>query len=111
MARLRMLRPQLATVEVRKVLPMTFDQVRGSAASRGYDAAWRRLRLQVLADEPLCRFCAAKGLTVAAVDVDHVQTIADRPDLRLVRSNLRPLCSSCHSIRTQRHEAEKRRRG
>jgi 5-methylcytosine-specific restriction protein A len=77
-----------------------FDDRRGSAASRGYDHTWRRVRLHHLATEPLCRFCAAEGLVVAAEVVDHIQTIADRPDLRLDDRNLRSLCAACHNRRT-----------
>jgi 5-methylcytosine-specific restriction endonuclease McrA len=61
---------------------------------------WQRLRPTVLDEEPLCRFCAGKGLAVAATEVDHIVPIALRPDLRLVRSNLRPLCRSCHASLT-----------
>jgi 5-methylcytosine-specific restriction enzyme A len=73
------------------------DQRRGSAAARGYDRAWRRVRLLVLADEPLCRFCAERGLTVPAEEVDHIEPLDLRPDLRLARDNLRALCRRCHS--------------
>lgn len=81
------------------------DQRRGSAASRGYDAAWRRLRLAFLEQNPLCLFCADTGRTVAASVVDHIITIAERPDLRLDWSNLRPLCKPCHDRHTAREQA------
>lgn len=77
-----------------------YDDRRGSSSARGYGADWQRFRLAVLAAEPLCRFCAAAGRIVAANEVDHIKTIADRPDLRLVRSNVRSLCKRCHSGRT-----------
>jgi hypothetical protein len=48
----------------------------------------------------MCRFCRAEGRLVPATDVDHIQTVAARPDLRLFRPNLRPLCHSCHSSHT-----------
>jgi 5-methylcytosine-specific restriction protein A len=73
------------------------DQRRGSSASRGYDADWRRVRLIALAAEPLCRFCAERGLTVPGEEVDHIKPLDLRPDLRLVLSNLRTLCKRCHS--------------
>jgi 5-methylcytosine-specific restriction protein A len=73
------------------------DQRRGSSASRGYDADWRRLRLIVLEEEPLCRFHAERGQTVPGEEVDHIEPVDLRPDLRLVRSNLRVLCKACHS--------------
>lgn len=80
------------------------DRRRGTAAQRGYDAAWRKVRLAVLRDEPLCRMCKEAGRITPAVDVDHIIAIADRPDLRLDPSNLRPLCKSCHSSRTARDQ-------
>lgn len=80
------------------------DQRRGSARQRGYDRDWEQVRLQVLADEPLCRFCVEAGRVTAATVVDHIQTIAERPDLRLERSNLRGLCAPCHNARTARDQ-------
>ena len=77
------------------------DADRPSAARRGYDRAWRRLRLQVLAEEPLCRECAARGRTTPAIEVDHV----DGDAWNRARGNLRPLCKPCHSARTARDQA------
>lgn len=76
------------------------DRRRGSAASRGYNATWRRLRLVVLREEPLCRFHAERGETVAATEVDHIDGDARNND----RDNLRPLCKPCHSERTARDQ-------
>ena len=72
------------------------DRSRGSASKRGYDAAWRRARAEHLEIEPLCRFCKEVGLIVSATTVDHIIPIRQRPDLRLVQSNLRSLCKTCH---------------
>ena len=58
-------------------------------------AAWRKLRKQVLAEEPLCRHCAAQGLVVPATEVDHMRGAADNS-----RESLQSLCKPCHSIRT-----------
>ena len=69
-------------------------------------AAWRKLRRYVLACEPLCRHCTARGLTVPATDVDH---IANDPSLndyhfdpvtRIGSGSLQPLCHECHSRKT-----------
>ena len=57
--------------------------------------AWRKLRKQVLAEEPLCRHCAAQGLTVPATEVDHMRGAADNS-----RDALQSLCKPCHSIKT-----------
>ena len=57
--------------------------------------AWRKLRRQVLAEEPLCRHCAAQGLVVPATEVDHMNGAADNS-----REALQALCKPCHSIKT-----------
>ena len=74
---------------------------RGTAAQRGYDAAWRRLRARVLKEEPLCSVCAKQGKVTAATVGDHIVSISVRPDLRLARSNVRPLCKPCHDRHTR----------
>lgn len=89
----------------RQVEKTKADKRRGSAASRGYDADWRRLRLAFLDANPLCRFCADADRVEAATVVDHIIAIADRPDLRLDWSNLRPLCKPCHDRHTAREQA------
>lgn len=58
--------------------------------------AWYQLRARVLDAEPLCRHCAARGLTVPATDVDHMNGADDN---RL--ESLQPLCHECHSRKTQ----------
>lgn len=76
------------------------DSGRESAAARGYDADWRRLRKRQLQLEPLCRRCKADGLLTPATEVDHVVPIADAPGRRLDASNLQSLCHPCHSLKT-----------
>lgn len=77
-----------------------YDKARPSAAKRGYDKRWQRLRLMVLRGEPLCRQCGAP-----ATDVDHIvpraQGGADELD------NLQALCHSCHSRKTNREDKPK----
>lgn len=64
-------------------------------------AAWLKLRAQVLADEPLCRFCFAAGYTTPATDVDHIKNgVGDHSDDNS-RDNLQPLCRACHSRKTR----------
>ena len=55
-------------------------------------AAWRKLRKQVLAEEPLCRHCAAQGLVGLATEVDHMRGAADNS-----RDALQALCKPCHT--------------
>ena len=58
---------------------------------------WRSVSKQVLREEPVCRKCVAGGRTELAVHVDHIVSLAERPDLAFVRSNLQGLCLSCHA--------------
>lgn len=57
---------------------------------------------------PLCLFCWRKGLTVAATVADHIQSVRDRPDLRLDPDNLQSLCDHCHNSERQREQAAER---
>lgn len=76
------------------------DQARGSAASRGYDARWRKAAGQFLRSHPLCVRCSADGRSVGAEVVDHI--IPHKGDQRLFwdRSNWQVLCKSCHDRKT-----------
>lgn len=108
------------------------DRYRGSAASRGYDRDWREVRIEVFRrDGWRCVDCqwqpgvieqwqraGLPGLPheddileelrkrALAGDVhlhgDHLEPVADRPDLRLDVSNVATRCSSCHDKRTAR---------
>ncbi|MFC5386311.1 HNH endonuclease [Aquamicrobium segne] len=46
--------------------------------------------------------CSTEGCGKPTTDVDHIQSIRERSDLRLVWANLRPFCHSCHSRHTAR---------
>ena len=72
---------------------------------RLYDTArWHRLRALVLAQEPLCGDCAAKGETTASREVHHKQRHAGDVGLFFARENLTALCGTCHKRRTARGE-------
>ena len=83
------------------------DRYRGSAASRGYDRQWEKVRRIKLAEEPLCRHCLERGFVEAAREVHHSIPLRDRPDLRLDMSLLVPLCTPCHSSETAREKGRK----
>lgn len=53
---------------------------------------WRRLRAQVLREEPVCRYCGLRPSTV----VDHVLALSKYPHLAQVRSNLVGSCKPCN---------------
>lgn len=71
---------------------------RESPSARGYDSTWRKVRLAVLREEPLCRLCKGRGLIVPAEHVDHILALNNGGTSE--RSNLQPLCVPCHSRKT-----------
>jgi 5-methylcytosine-specific restriction endonuclease McrA len=62
---------------------------------------YRALRERVLHEEPVCRL-RLPGCTLVSDSVDHVIPRSMRPDLVMVRSNLRGVCASCNSRRGNR---------
>lgn len=65
-----------------------------------HSAAWKRIRAQVLAEEPLCGDCTARGLVTPATEVDHIKDSREDYTDDNRRENLRGLCKPCHSVRT-----------
>lgn len=63
--------------------------------------AWQRLRLTVIAEEPRCWLQLA-GCTQISTTADHLLTVKARPDLALVRANVRGACSSCNNKRNSK---------
>lgn len=61
--------------------------------------AWRRLRDQVVREEPLCRL-RLPGCTLVSTTGDHIIPVSFRPDLRFVRSNVRGSCRTCNGNRS-----------
>ena len=106
------------------------DRRRGSAYQRGYDKDWNTVRIQAFVrDAWRCCDCGWEPTIVRAWNTaglqdlpptaeilrelkhrantrqrhlhgDHIQTIKERPDLRLVPSNIATRCSVCHDRRT-----------
>ena len=74
------------------------SQSRQLMPRNGSTSAWRRLRAQVLAEEPSC-WLQLPGCTHIADEVDHVIPYSQAPDLDMVRSNLRGVCRSCNRKR------------
>lgn len=74
---------------------------RTSRQSRGYGAAWERLRKRILArDKGLCQPCLRKSIYTLAAAVDHIKPKAkggtDAED------NLEATCTPCHTAKTTR---------
>ena len=68
--------------------------------------AWRKLRDQVVAEEPECRLRIAGVCTGASTTADHIESYASRPDLAMARSNLRGSCEPCNWHRGNRTDAQ-----
>ena len=83
---------------LRRARMVEHDERRGTAAQRGYDATWRRLRASFLARNPLCAACERNGRVVVATDVDHI--VPKRRGGSDHDENLQALCHSCHSRKT-----------
>lgn len=79
-------------------------------AQRIYNSTrWKALRALYLSEFPLCAECTSRGLTVAAVDVDHREPLALRLDLAYEWANLQGLCRACHNVKTQAERAQAKR--
>ena len=72
------------------------DNKRGSSTQRGYDGQWRKVRRLKFLDNPLCEWCEANGLVVAAQEIHHKIPIKEAPEKRLEMDNLESLCRACH---------------
>jgi 5-methylcytosine-specific restriction endonuclease McrA len=59
---------------------------------------WRRLREQVLREEPLCRWCGVRASTV----VDHLLPLSLYPHLAHDRQNLAGSCRWCNGSKGNR---------
>lgn len=78
---------------------------RPSAAARGYDRKWRRIRAMFLRKHPVCTGTVdgAHGRPPVrcdrpATEVDHITPLADGGTNAW--SNLQPRCKPCHSRKT-----------
>ena len=77
------------------------ERRRGSAAERGYDATWRKVRADYLEQHPLC---STEHCLRLATDVDHIDGLGPHGPRGYDWSNLRALCHPHHSERTARDQ-------
>lgn len=83
--------------EHKKAERKRYDADRGTATQRGYGKTWQRLRRMKLRRDPMCECDECKGQRYAADMVHHREPIDERPDLRLVWTNLMSCKSNpCH---------------
>ena len=72
---------------------------RGTSTHRGYGSRWQRLRLLVLARDPVCRH---PGCTELSTDVDHV--VPKSQGGTDTMENLQGLCHGHHSLKTDKED-------
>jgi 5-methylcytosine-specific restriction protein A len=63
-----------------------------SAARRGYDRAWNKVREVHLGNQPVCEICGAYN----NLEVHHIKPIKEGGQ-RLSLNNLQTLCHDCHN--------------
>ena len=69
--------------------------IRDETSTKFYNSAqWKKIRKQVLMQEPFCRICG-----YPAQMVDHIVPISQGGS-KTDYSNLQPLCQSCHNKKT-----------
>lgn len=89
-------------------LRKSYDQQRGTAASRGYDARWTAYSKQYRIDYPLCVECLRNGILTSVEHgghVDHIVAVRGKNDpLFWDPNNHQSLCHSCHSAKTARED-------
>jgi 5-methylcytosine-specific restriction protein A len=83
---------------IRRAKDRAHDEHRGTAAQRGYDSTWRKVRRMQLAQSPLCFDCGKDGGVVLATEVHHIK--ARRLGGENTEDNLMSLCKTHHSKRT-----------
>ena len=74
------------------------DELRPSAAARGYDRDWQELRRRHLEENPDCVECGDP-----ATQVDHKVPIA-AGGARLDPANLQSMCTTHHSVKTGKQD-------
>lgn len=78
-----------------------------TTTERGYGWDWQQLQAAKLIADPICELrIVCRG--AVAREVHHVESVEERPDLRLVWENLRSACIPCHAI-TRRKRVQHRR--
>lgn len=76
---------------------------RPSAARRGYDHVWRRIRAAHLRRHPLCALCGRPAAVVDHVQPHRLSFLESRAAWQLARdpANLQSLCTTCHNAKTR----------
>ena len=79
-----------------KTARQEYDDRRGSARSRGYDARWERESKAFLRAHPLCAYCELDGIVTAAALVDHLYPHRGDKAMFWEKRWWVPACKRCH---------------
>lgn len=82
----------------RKPRPQRVFTARPTAVRNGGSRAWRALSKRVAKEEPVC-WLRFPRCTLRSTCGDHYWPVKYRPDLELIRANLRGACSYCNHAR------------
>lgn len=77
-----------------------YNELRPSAAKRGYNSKWQKARRTYLNNHPLCAECKRKGRITPATVVDHIIPHKGNSKLFWDTNNWQPLCKQCHDRKT-----------
>ena len=80
------------------------EQVRKTAAQRGYGSRWQKARATFLDRNPLCRECDKAGRVVVATVVDHITPHKGDQALFWDTDNWQPMCKRHHDEKTARED-------
>ena len=97
----------LANMDAKVITPEAqYDRRRGSSASRGYDAKWRKYRAAYLLLNPLCVDPLGEhpGVVVAANVVDHVAAHKGDDNLFWDPTNHQATCKHCNDVKAASYE-------
>lgn len=103
-------RPPNARADRQPTAAKAYERNRGTAASRGYDNAWRIASRDHRRSNPLCLYCKTGAfgppLTTAAELTDHLYPHRGDADLFWARQWWVSACAPCHSGPKQAAEAK-----
>lgn len=91
----------------RKQQNAAYDARRAEDAIRKlyWSPRWRRgVRVLILARDPYCKRCEAKGIITPSDTVNHIVKARDDPSRFFDEDNLEGVCAPCHSREIQIEE-------
>ena len=76
--------------------------------SRYHSSKWRKLRINFLKSNPLCKLCKEVGKTVAANVIDHIIPLSQNnsDDNFWNSNNHQALCAPCNNRKSQTDKAK-----